>query len=105
MSVIDFTQKDSHHKSHVAHHSFSRYIGERIKKLRKIHHISGKNLAVYLNISQQQLSRYENGNGNISFIKIYLIAIYFNVDLKFFMKWITLQLNCHDNHFNINKRG
>ncbi|ROR60344.1 UNVERIFIED_ORG: helix-turn-helix protein [Providencia alcalifaciens] len=64
--------------------AFSRKIGLKIKNLRILYKVSGKDLAEVVAISQQQLSRYENGFGDISVSKIYLIALYFSVDINYF---------------------
>ncbi|MGV3346044.1 helix-turn-helix transcriptional regulator [Enterobacteriaceae bacterium LUAb1] len=54
-------------------------IGNNIRYLRSKHKLSGGDLAKIIGISQQQLSRYENGLSEISISKIILISIYFNV--------------------------
>ncbi|MEX6120480.1 helix-turn-helix domain-containing protein, partial [Providencia hangzhouensis] len=56
----------------------SKNIGKKIKKLRLKYNLSGSNLAKVIGISQQQLSRYENGQSDISTSKIMIISIYFN---------------------------
>ena len=61
-------------------------IGEKIKKIRVQHKISGLNLAKVIGISQQQLSRYENGLGDISVCKLFLISFYFKIDISFFLE-------------------
>ncbi|APC09848.1 MULTISPECIES: helix-turn-helix domain-containing protein [Providencia] len=62
----------------------SKNIGKKIKKLRLKYNLSGSNLAKVIGISQQQLSRYENGQSDISTSKIMIISIYFNVDVSYF---------------------
>ncbi|MEX6215843.1 helix-turn-helix domain-containing protein [Providencia hangzhouensis] len=62
----------------------SKNIGKKIKKLRLKYNLSGSNLAKVIGISQQQLSRYENGQSDISTSKIMIISIYFNVDVRYF---------------------
>ncbi|MBQ0325493.1 helix-turn-helix transcriptional regulator [Providencia rettgeri] len=59
-------------------------MGKKIKKLRLKYNLSGSNLAKVIGISQQQLSRYENGQSDISTSKIMIISIYFNVDVSYF---------------------
>lgn len=61
-------------------------IGFNIKKLRNQYNLSGSELAKVIGISQQQLSRYENGLNDISASKIILMSIYFNVDASFFFE-------------------
>ncbi|WP_353242072.1 helix-turn-helix transcriptional regulator [Providencia sp.] len=62
----------------------SKNIGKKIKKLRLKYNLSGSALAEVIGISQQQLSRYENGQSDISTSKIIIISIYFNVDVSYF---------------------
>ncbi|MEX0423748.1 helix-turn-helix transcriptional regulator [Providencia rettgeri] len=61
-------------------------IGKKIKLLRSEYRLSGSDLARIIGISQQQLSRYENGLSDISTSKIMLISIYFKVDVCYFFK-------------------
>ncbi|OAT25703.1 helix-turn-helix domain-containing protein [Proteus myxofaciens] len=42
--------------------SLNLFIGSYFKRNRKLKKISGKQLGTMLNLSQQQISRYENGN-------------------------------------------
>lgn len=65
--------------------SIAKNIGIKIKQLRMGYKMSCSDLAKVINLSQQQLSRYENGVGDISLSKIVLIAIYFKVSLEFFI--------------------
>ncbi|WP_272682020.1 helix-turn-helix domain-containing protein [Providencia sp. PROV129] len=59
-------------------------VGVKIKKIRKNSKVSGLNLAKFIGISQQQLSKYENGHSDIPISKIMLIALYFSVDVNYF---------------------
>lgn len=59
-------------------------IGRKIKILRGKYNLSGSHLAKIIGVSQQQLSKYENGHCDISSSKIMIIAIYFNVDANYF---------------------
>ncbi|MEY0132084.1 helix-turn-helix domain-containing protein [Providencia rettgeri] len=61
-------------------------IGKKIKLLRSEYRLSGSDLARIIGISQQQLSRYENGLSDISTSKIMLISVYFKVDVCYFFK-------------------
>ncbi|HEM7134008.1 TPA: helix-turn-helix transcriptional regulator [Providencia rettgeri] len=62
----------------------ARNVGLKIKTIRKIYKVSGLNLAEFIGISQQQLSKYENGRSDIPISKIMLIAFYFSVDVNYF---------------------
>ncbi len=49
-------------------------IGQRIQKLRISRGIAGIDLAAYLNIGKNQLSRIENGRANCTIQQIYILA-------------------------------
>lgn len=53
-------------------------IGSYIKKIRKEKGLSGMDLAQKIGISQQQLSRYENGTTKLTFATINEILLVFN---------------------------
>ncbi|HEM6845014.1 TPA: helix-turn-helix transcriptional regulator [Providencia rettgeri] len=67
-------------------HIVTKNIGKKIKLLRSEYQLSGSDLARIIGISQQQLSRYENGLSDISTSKIMLISVYFKVDVCYFFK-------------------
>lgn len=60
-------------------------VGFLIKKLRKINKISGKTLANHVGISQQQVSRYELGESEITLKKLQIICDFFNISVFDFM--------------------
>lgn len=69
-------------------------IGQRIRHLRKKLKCSGTVFAKRLEISQQQLSRYERGTNRISIELIYRISEKFDVHISYFYKVIIyLALN------------
>jgi len=59
-------------------------IGNKIKSIRLKYKMKGADLAKVIGISQQQLSKYENGKVDITTSKIMLISFYFNVDINYF---------------------
>ncbi len=61
---------------------FNRLIGANIRYHRKIFDLSGKDLSKRLNISSQQLYKYEKGEDRISAESLYLIAKEFSVDVS-----------------------
>lgn len=67
-------------------HIVAKNIGKKIKLLRSEYQLSGSDLARIIGISQQQLSRYENGLSDISTSKIMLVSVYFKVDVCYFFK-------------------
>lgn len=60
-------------------------IGKRVRKIRKEHNLSQKVFAGKFNISQQNLSRYENGQSQIPYNDLICIAQYFNVSIEYFL--------------------
>lgn len=60
-------------------------IGRRLKSLRLKHALNGTQLGKILGISQQQVSRYENGVTTLSIDTIVIICLYFNLSLREFL--------------------
>lgn len=60
-------------------------VGRQLKKLRLKHELNGTQLGKILGISQQQVSRYENGVTTLSIDTIVIICIYFNLSLREFL--------------------
>lgn len=52
--------------------SVTKYLGSELKSYRKILGMSGKELACRLNISQQQVSRYERGVNSLNLDMLFL---------------------------------
>jgi transcriptional regulator with XRE-family HTH domain len=66
----------------------SREIGEAIKRRRKELGISQERLAEILDVSYQQVQRYENGNNRLNVENIQLIAEVLSVPVNyFFTRW------------------
>lgn len=66
--------------------SFNREIGRRIKNRRKTLGLSAPQFAQLLNISPQQLYKYENGQDRINAMRICEIARYLNVEVSYLLK-------------------
>lgn len=64
----------------------SREIGERIKKRRKELGISQEKLAEGLNITYQQVQRYENGTNQLNTEKLQVIANILDVPVSYFFE-------------------
>ncbi|MEQ5127877.1 helix-turn-helix domain-containing protein [Providencia rettgeri] len=62
----------------------SKSVGLKIRELRDIHGMSGKKLSKLMGISQQHLSRYENGEVNIHVDTLYQFSLIFSVDPIYF---------------------
>lgn len=52
--------------------SVTKYLGSELKKYRKVLGMSGKELARRLNVSQQQISRYERGVNSLNLDMLFL---------------------------------
>lgn len=77
------------------HHSKSvllKAVGKQIYKLRKERSMTGKELAILLNVSQQQISRYECGVCNITIDTLMVILHALNVPLKEFFEQVFLNV-------------
>ena len=61
-----------------------RHIGKRLRKLRQHHKISAEKLADALNTTQQQISRYENGNNKLGASQLYNLANCLNTPISWF---------------------
>lgn len=59
-------------------------IGNRIVLFRKSRNLTRKKLANVLEITQQQLEKYEKGLNRISAAKLFIIAKRFNLDMSYF---------------------
>lgn len=71
-------------------------IGEQIKKLRKHNKVTREDLATILNVSAQQLYKYETGRNKIPVQSLVSIALYFDVSLDYFIEEETRVLK-HQN--------
>lgn len=57
----------------------------RLKELRKTRHLSQVRLAMDLNLSQNSISRYENGEREAGYETLIAIADYFQVSLDYLL--------------------
>ncbi len=64
----------------------SRGILYEIKKIRESKHISQIKLAMELNMNQNTISRYENGEREPGIAELILIADYFNVSIDYLLE-------------------
>lgn len=59
-------------------------IGVRLRHLRELNKVTQQKLAEFLNISFQQLQKYEMGRNRISGIRLFEIADFFQVSIVYF---------------------
>lgn len=57
----------------------------RLKKLRKEHNITQLKLAMDLNMNQNTISRYENGEREAGYKELIMIADYFDVSVDYLL--------------------
>lgn len=70
--------------------SIDEFVGNKIKVLRNKYKISQKEIGNILNISQQQMVKYETGISSINIEKLIELVLYFKslgaeIDLNYFM--------------------
>jgi len=61
-------------------------IGLKIKALRKLQGMSAEELAKQIDVSFQQVQKYEIGTNGISVSRLLVIAEFFDKDLNYFVK-------------------
>ncbi len=62
---------------------FDNEFGSKIRELRKMHMLSQKDLAAYLNVTPTQISDIENGKTAPSFQRAIMLAKFFNISLDY----------------------
>ena len=65
---------------------FDRYLGARLRKLRQQQGISAAVLAEAVGSTQQQISRYENGENKLSAVQLYRTAQCLNMPVGWFFQ-------------------
>ena len=70
-------------KGHVSEINSGRAIGNRIKQRRKALGLSQENLAEVLDVSYQQVQRYENGTNLLNTDKLQVVAGFLNIPVSF----------------------
>ncbi|WP_272577779.1 helix-turn-helix domain-containing protein [Providencia sp. PROV271] len=82
--------------------SLSIFIGEYLKQQRHNNELSGKELAKLMNLSQQQISRYERGVTQVNLETLFRFFYVLNVpihDVLFFFELITAWHKDKNLHF------
>lgn len=74
-------------------------LGRKIKKIRKYNRMTGKKLSSNLRISQQQLSRYENGINLLPIDKLYIFCDIFDIIISQFFDSCNEQKSLNQYHF------
>ena len=65
-------------------HPIDRYVGNKIKTARKLRKMTQTDLAQTIDVSYQQIQKYEKGDNRVSASMMYMIAQAINVPLAYF---------------------
>ncbi len=65
-------------------HELDRHLGARLRKLRQQQGVSAAVLAEAVGLTQQQISRYENGENKLAAVQLYRMASCLNTPLAWF---------------------
>lgn len=82
-------------KSRASYKAFSSALGVEISRLRRERSLTGKELGKLIGVSQQQISRYENGVCDMPFITLCKLLHSLNVSLDDFFYLVSSELKCN----------
>lgn len=81
------------------------HVGKRLRKIREASGISQKQLGDSLNISFQQIQKYEKGTNRVSASKLFVCAKLLNVSVEYFFEEILEDGTCINKNTSSVKRG
>ena len=81
---VDPPVLDGGNMAKAAVHELDVYVGRRIKKLRDERNITASRLAEIIGATQQQISRYENGQNKLAAVQLYRLACALGVPISWF---------------------
>jgi len=88
MDTNNDTKKKTEKKtSHI--HPVDLYVGKRLKERRIALHVSQETLASYVNLTFQQIQKYEKGLNRISCSKLYEFAQFLKIHIGYFFEGMT----------------
>lgn len=61
-------------------------IGSNLKKYREKLNLSQTEIAKLLDVSYQQVQKYESGTNRISAVSLYILSEHYNIDIELFFK-------------------
>lgn len=70
-------------------HHVDKYVGEKLRKRRLMLRISQEQLANYVNLTFQQIQKYEKGLNRISCSKLYEFARFLKTDIEYFFRGLS----------------
>lgn len=74
-------------------HPIDQHIGLKIRARRKVLRISGQKLAIYLQVTRQQIDKYEHGTTKISNHKLLELCKVLQVDITYFFEGFCPSIN------------
>ena len=80
-------------------HYVDKYVGERLRKRRLILRISQEQLANCVNLTFQQIQKYEKGLNRISSSKLYEFAHFLKINIEYFFQGLTTSYNSKEGEF------
>ena len=80
-----------------------RYIGAKIQELRLAHGMSRQELGERIEVTHQQLQKYEMGVNRVSAGRLALIAKYLDTSVSTFYEGLDAQLNAITSDINVNQ--
>lgn len=89
---MKFKKKIIKHQCDEQNNFFSTFCGVVIKRIRKEIGMTGADLAKRLNISQQQMSRYERGINKFSVDTLFNVSIILNIPLEKLIKYALTEM-------------
>lgn len=89
---MNFEENRVNSQCEIPDNQISTYCGAVIKKIRRECGMTGAELAKKLNISQQQMSRYERGINKISVDMLFNLSIALKVPFEKIIKYILLEM-------------
>ena len=84
--------KDENNEDDVSDNMLSQYCGVVLRRIRKDNNLTGADLAKILNISQQQVSRYERGVTKFTVDMLLSMSIALNVSFESVIKNIIAEI-------------
>lgn len=79
--------------THLTSQEYNEIIGKNIRSIRKLCGVTQVKLAEFLGITYQQVQKYEKGQNGISAAKLWKIAIFLDIEIKYFLEEnVTLAL-------------
>lgn len=80
------------------------YVGERLRKRRRLLGLSQKVVGNHVGVSFQQIQKYEKGTNRIGASRLYKLADFLDVDVFYFFDGVEMQLDPEKKALDYTKR-